>query len=139
MVVIKIFPNVNIIDTYSVHINHLPFLFQCLSCGKYYTHRQSPLRHQLLYCPPLRAKCMTGITESSPESPSKEHEVAIKIEEISENLALLILNGISKLEDDDNWEIICNRVEELATMKAKEYESLTQKTVFKMMDIQDEL
>ena len=28
---------------------------------------------------------MTGITESSPESPSKEHEVAIKIEEISEN------------------------------------------------------
>jgi DNA-directed RNA polymerase subunit RPC12/RpoP len=62
------------------------FLFQCLSCGKYYTHRQSLLRHQLLYCPPLRDKCnSSGTSKRVIESRSEEENVLIKIENDSED------------------------------------------------------
>ena len=61
------------------------------------------------------------------------------IEEIAENLALLILNGNTKLESSDKWDIIYEKVELLSTKKAKDFDSLSQKTVFKMMDIYDEL
>ena len=61
------------------------------------------------------------------------------IEEIAENLALLILNGNTKLESSEKWDIIYEKVELLATKKAKDFDSLSQKTVFKMMDIYDEL
>ena len=30
--------------------------FQCTCCGKYYTHRNTLVRHQQLYCEPLKAK-----------------------------------------------------------------------------------
>ena len=62
------------------------FLFQCLSCGKYYTHRQSLLRHQLLYCPPLRDKCnSSGSSTSIIELRSEEENVLIKTENTSED------------------------------------------------------
>lgn len=57
-----------------------------MSCGKYYTHRQSLLRHQLLYCPPLRDKCNSNgtsirIIKSRPE----DETVLIKTESIGES------------------------------------------------------
>lgn len=61
------------------------------------------------------------------------------IEEIAENLSLLVLNGSDSLEKSENWDNITERIEELSEMKASNYPSLTQKTVFKMMDIFDEL
>ena len=61
------------------------------------------------------------------------------IEEIAENLSLLILNGSEVLEKDNGWDKIYEKIEELSDLKASMYPSLTQKTVFKMMDIFDEL
>lgn len=61
------------------------------------------------------------------------------VEEISENLSLLILNGLSSLKTANKWTIINDKVEQLSVMKARDYKSLSQKTVFKMMDILDEL
>ena len=75
----------------------------------------------------------TILQEMSKEDKSKQ------IEEIAENLALLILNGNTKLENSKKWEIIYKKVETLATTNAKDFTSLSQKTVFKMMDIYDEL
>ena len=75
----------------------------------------------------------TIIQEMTKENKNKH------IEEIAENLALLILNGNTKLESSDKWDIIYEKVELLATKKAKNFNGLSQKTVFKMMDIYDEL
>lgn len=57
-----------------------------MSCGKYYTHRQSLLRHQLLYCPPLRAKCNNSASTSTTiiESEAEVEDVLMKIEDVSE-------------------------------------------------------
>jgi hypothetical protein len=61
------------------------------------------------------------------------------IEEIAENLHLLVLNGSDVLEKSDGWNDITNKIEEISSLKSSKYPSLTQKTVFKMMDIYDEL
>ena len=61
------------------------------------------------------------------------------IEEIAENLSLLVLNGSEVLEKDKEWDKIYEKIEELSGLKASMYPSLTQKTIFKMMDIFDEL
>ena len=59
---------------------------QCLSCGKYYTHRQSLLRHQLLNCAPLMDKCnSSGTSTSIIESRSEEENVLIKTENASDD------------------------------------------------------
>jgi len=44
--------------------------FQCQICGKYYTHRNTLARHQLLYCPRLKIK--TETPESSPPHSAEE-------------------------------------------------------------------
>lgn len=44
--------------------------YQCQICGKYYTHRNTLSRHQLLYCRPLRAKCESEATRSIAEDDS---------------------------------------------------------------------
>ena len=61
------------------------------------------------------------------------------IEEVAENLSLLVLNGSEVLEKDKEWDKIYDKIEEFSGLKASMYPSLTQKTVFKMMDIFDEL
>ena len=94
---------------------NLEFLFQCLSCGKYYTHRQSLLRHQLLYCPPLRAKCNSGGSSTSIiESPNEEDNkgplpsyldtVLIKIEDVSvqEQREFRVSNSTQESEENIN-------------------------------------
>ena len=75
----------------------------------------------------------TIIAEISNEGKQKN------VEEISENLELLIVNGSNKLDKNEAWDSIEEQVEALSQMNAKEYPSLSQKTVFKMMDIYDEL
>ena len=61
------------------------------------------------------------------------------IEERAENLSLLVLNGSDVLEKHSCWDTIYDKIEELSGLKSSKYPSLTQKTVFKMMDIFDEL
>ena len=61
------------------------------------------------------------------------------IEEISENLHLLIVNGKEKLEKTDEWKNIVEKVYVITLLKPRDYKSLTQKTIFKMMDINEEL
>lgn len=61
------------------------------------------------------------------------------IEEISENLSLLVLNGFDVLQKHNSWDKIFGNIEKISGMKVSKYPSLTQKTIFKMMDILDEL
>jgi len=42
--------------------------FECTICGKYYTHRNTLARHQLLYCRPLKIKAENN--DSSSDEPS---------------------------------------------------------------------
>lgn len=61
------------------------------------------------------------------------------IEEISENLSLLVLNGYDVLQRHSSWDKILENIEKISGTKVSKYPSLTQKTIFKMMDIIDEL
>lgn len=62
-----------------------------------------------------------------------------QIEEVCENLSLLILNGSSKLENSGHWSVIHETVEKFSKLKARDYKGLSQKMVFKMLDICEEL
>merc|ERR1712051_1011584 len=41
--------------------------FECTICGKYYTHRNTLARHQLLYCRPLKIKAENNDSSSDSE------------------------------------------------------------------------
>ena len=50
--------------------------YQCQVCGKYYTHRNTLARHQLLYCRPLRAKF-----EDATEIATSESDTVVAVTE----------------------------------------------------------
>ena len=54
--------------------------FQCRSCGKYYTHRQSLARHQLLYCPPLKEKVEEKSLSPVQEAPPRKRKACAEKE-----------------------------------------------------------
>ena len=60
-----------------------------------------------------------------------------KNSEISENLFILITNSNSVLKKHTEWESIINNVDMVKKMKAKEKPGLSNKIVFKHMDIMD--
>ena len=72
---------------------------------------------------------------------SKIHEEGNKdiIDELSENIYIFITNCNSHLEDEDEWEDITSIVEKISKSKVSEYPSITNKTIFKHMDILDEI
>ena len=57
--------------------------------------------------------------------------------EISENLFILITNSSIVLKKHTEWESIINNVDMIKKMKAKEKPSLSNKIIFKHMDIMD--
>ena len=61
------------------------------------------------------------------------------IDELSENIYIFITNCNSHLEDEDEWEDITSIVEKISKSKVSEYPSITNKTIFKHMDILDEI
>jgi hypothetical protein len=61
------------------------------------------------------------------------------IDELSENIYIFITNSNDVLEDHDDWDNIISRIETVAKSKIKDYPSITNKTIFKHMDILDEI
>ena len=69
----------------------------------------------------------------------------VEVEEIAENIVILIEQGKDKLDCDleekvnMDWESCTEFVEEMASMKPVNYPSLSNKVIFKFMDLEDEL
>jgi hypothetical protein len=61
------------------------------------------------------------------------------VDEMSENMHILIVNSYSELNEHSDWDDIVSNIETISKYKVKEYPSITTKTVFKFMDILDEL
>lgn len=62
-----------------------------------------------------------------------------EVDQISENLFIFILNSKEKLKESDSWSGIFECVETVSNMSVKKYKSLTNKSVFKHLDIMDEI
>ena len=78
----------------------------------------------------LQKKLTSMITEEGNKS---------QVDEISENLFIFITNTNEELEDCDAWEEIKGHVEEVSEMSVKSQPSATNKSVFKHLDILDEI
>ena len=69
----------------------------------------------------------------------------VEVEEIAENIVILIEQGKDKLdceleeEVNMNWDSCTEFIEEMASMKPSDYPSLSNKVIFKFMDLEDEL
>lgn len=61
------------------------------------------------------------------------------VDELSENLSILIVNSSEDLEDEDGWDDIIDNVKSYSKSKVKDYPSATTKSIFKHMDILDEI
>lgn len=59
------------------------------------------------------------------------------VDEMSEIVAIIAIEGKDYLSDHDGWDSIVTAISQIAKMKSKEHESLSNKTVFKYMDILD--
>jgi len=62
-----------------------------------------------------------------------------EVNEIGENLVVLIRNSVDTMSDDDEWDSIEKFAEEIAEISHKKYPSMTSKTIFKFMDLMDDL
>ncbi len=69
----------------------------------------------------------------------KEKNMKPKAEEISELLFIIITNSSEILDEHDNWDEIHTNIKQVSNMETKDCESLSNKVVFKHMDILDEL
>ena len=59
------------------------------------------------------------------------------VDEMSEIVAILTIEGKDYLSDHDDWDSIVTAISHIAMMKSKDHKSLSNKTVFKYMDILD--
>lgn len=59
------------------------------------------------------------------------------LDEMSEIVAILTIEGKDYLSDHDDWDSIVTAISHIAKMKSKDHKSLSNKTVFKYMDILD--
>ena len=73
------------------------------------------------------------MTENYMEKENKKNE----LEEISENIYIIIKEGYELLFKTDNWDEIYENVEKISQLKPKDKKSLSNKTIFKFMDIVD--
>ena len=61
------------------------------------------------------------------------------VEEITQNISIMVMSGRSFLQFLPDYKLICNEIKNFSTMNPKSYPSLTNKIVFKFMDLDDEL
>lgn len=78
----------------------------------------------------LQSKLSTMIIEEDNKS---------QVNEISENLFIFITNTNEYLEELDVWQEIKSSVEEVSNMGVKSHPSITNKSIFKHLDILDEI
>ena len=62
-----------------------------------------------------------------------------EVNEIGENLVVLIGNSADTMSGDDEWGAIEKFAEEISIISHKNYSSMTSKTIFKFMDLMDDL
>ena len=58
-------------------------------------------------------------------------------EQIAEWIYLLITKCYELLEDDDDWEDLLSQIENVSECKSKDHDGLTNKIIFKFMDIME--
>ena len=73
-----------------------------------------------------------------------EEGIKEKVEEIAENIVILIAGGKNKLQvsvvdEPFDWDACVKFIENMTKMKANEHPSLSNKVVFKFMDLEEEL
>ena len=71
------------------------------------------------------------------ESINKENNKTL-VDELAELSFILIKNSYKEINTESNWETIRNNIEYLANMNSKNRASITNKTIFKNMDLVDE-
>lgn len=69
------------------------------------------------------------------EQPKRTNE----IEEIVENIFIFVSQGAELLSEKENWDKIIDQIKYISEMKLKEHPSLTNRTIFKCLDILDSL
>ena len=65
----------------------------------------------------------------------KKNEVG----EIAENICIIIRNGLSILQNEENWDELEEFIKMVSEISAREKAGVSTKTVFKFMDLYDEL
>ena len=65
----------------------------------------------------------------------KEENVKNIVDEISENIFILLTSGKELLSKTSSWKDMISYITEISLMKASGYPSLSNKTIFKFMDI----
>ena len=68
-----------------------------------------------------------------------ENEKINHVEEIVQNISIMLLSGKSFLRKLDKWDTMIIEIEGFSKMNPKLYPSLTNKIVFKFMDLVDDL
>lgn len=61
------------------------------------------------------------------------------VDELSEVIYILVINSYKTLNDSDGWDAIKNSILDITNLKVSNYEGLTNKSIFKHMDIYDEI
>lgn len=69
----------------------------------------------------------------------REDENKYIVDELSEVVAIMVLNSLPKLKGQTMWDEIIEYVEKIASSKVADYPSITSKSIFKYMDITDEI
>jgi hypothetical protein len=59
------------------------------------------------------------------------------VEEISELSFILVKNGYDELKEHDKWDSLYGDIKKILEFKAKNFKSLSNKTIFKFMDLND--
>jgi hypothetical protein len=62
-----------------------------------------------------------------------------EVDEIIENVYILITTTTNELKEESNWENVMSSITQCSKLKAKDHKSLSSKTVFKYMDLLDNL
>ena len=81
-------------------------------------------------------RIMTMIQERVDNGKQDSEKIHI-IEELTENLFIFISQLIKDLRSHKNWNSICNFITDISKSKAKDYEGLTSRIIFKYMDMMD--
>ena len=61
------------------------------------------------------------------------------VEEITENLFIILINGKPDLSGEKDWDSIINKIVDITKLVVKEHPSFTSRAKFKNMDIIDNL
>jgi hypothetical protein len=68
-----------------------------------------------------------------------EENKMVEVEEITENIFLLVTSSVKELSTESNWKSILDNIVKCSQMKVKEHKSISSRTIFKYMDVLDNI